>query len=354
FVVDGRHVRERFARQLFADPVLLRQLLRLPIEHIRRAGIHVRARADDEQTLVFRGRPEREVLAGQRLLEQRVVRLERLVLPDITRLVVDVDGRDQLIADVGKQHVSEIDTILRVRFDELFGAGLRVEQREADEVHALVRFHVDTAAVLREVTRPAGLEDVARIHFREAVVVDAHHLGVAVLVDARREPQLVREVELPRDHSFGVLADERALAARDANLVQVVPRFVAVVEADVDGVGVALRHEEDLRPYAPDVGDVARGGHVAPGCGGVGRPDGIDVEVLVAGRVLRVQNVFRVAAPEVRRDRPFRIGGDRAGLVERLRGPLYPDVARGLERLEERDELAVGRNLRAGDFGVAG
>src|SRR5207253_2541764 len=49
----------------------------------------------------------------------------------------------------------------------------------------------------------------------------------------------------------------------------------------------------------------------------------------------------------------FGLGGNGVRLVERLGGRLHPDVARPFERLEERDVLAVGRDLRARDLRVA-
>ena len=52
-------------------------------------------------------------------------------------------------------------------------------------------------------------------------------------------------------------------------------------------------------------------------------------------------------------NRPLGVGGDQLRGAERLAGLFHPDIERVLVRLDERDELTVGRNLRAGNFGVA-
>ena len=346
-VADGRHRRQRLARQLLPYDVLLRRLLGVPVEQVHRAGIDVGARDDDVEPLVPGRGLEADLLAGELLLQQVVVGLPSLVLPDVARLVDDV------IRHVREDHVAQIDAILRIGFDDLFFARLHVEEREPGEIGALVRFEIDARTVFMKVQRPACFEYVAAVDLREAVVVDTEYFRVAVFGDTRREAQLVRQVELPVDEPFGVLAQERPLAGRDADLVEVVPRLVAIVEADVDQIRIGLGHEVDARLHALRVGDVARGGDVAAGGRLIRRLDGVHVEVLVAELILGVEHVLRVPALEVRGDRPLGIGGDRFGLIECLVGSFHPDVARPLEGLEEGQELAVGRNLRARDLGIA-
>jgi hypothetical protein len=82
------------------------------------------------------------------------------------------------------------------------------------------------------------------------------------------EPQLAVEVEDPARDALGVLAHQLALAGRDRDLVDVVPRRVAVVEADVDRVGLVLGHRVDEGARALGVGQVARGRRVAAGAFG--------------------------------------------------------------------------------------
>ena len=229
-VADGRHRRQRLARQLLPYDVLLRRLLGVPVEQVHRAGIDVGARNDDVEPLVPRRGLEADLLAGELLLQQVVVGLPGLVLPDVARLVVDVYGRDDVVRHVREDDVRQIDAILRIGFDDLFFARLHVEERQPGEIGALVRFEIDARTVLVKAQRPARFEHVAGVDLREAVVVDAEHFGVAVFGDARREAQLVRQVELPVDEPLGVLAQERALAAGNAHLVQIVPRLVAVAQ----------------------------------------------------------------------------------------------------------------------------
>ena len=133
---------------------------------------------------------------------------------------------------------AEVDALHRVGLDGLLLAGRRVEEDEAGEVQvALVRLHVDALAVLVEAIGAAGLEDGAGVDLREALRDDAQDLGVAVVGDAQGEAELAGEVEEPARDLLGVLPDELALPGRDLDLVEVVPRGVAVVEADVDRVG---------------------------------------------------------------------------------------------------------------------
>jgi hypothetical protein len=54
----------------------------------------------------------------------------------------------------------------------------------------------------------------------------------------------------------------------------------------------------------------------------------------------------------VLRDGTFGIRGQRPGLVEGFIGAFYPNIARPFEGLNKRNELAVGRQLRASNFGI--
>jgi hypothetical protein len=90
------------------------------------------------------------------------------------------------------------------------------------------------------------------------------------------------------------------------------------------------------------LGQVAGRGHPLPRGGGGRRVHGVDVVVLVAGLILREEDELAVPAPEIAGDRALGVGGEGPGLLERLPRTLDPDVARAVERLDERDELAVG------------
>src|SRR6202012_1527106 len=79
------------------------------------------------------------------------------------------------------------------------------------------------------------------------------------------------------------------------------------------------------------------------------RIDGIDVEILIAAGVLYVEDVLRIAAPEITADGAACFGADGTRRAEGFIGSLDPDVACALVGLQERQIAAVRRNLRAGN-----
>src|SRR5436853_583123 len=85
----------------------------------------------------------------------------------------------------------------------------------------------------------------------------------------------------------------------------------------------------------------------------VSRIDSIDEIVFIAGFVLDKKDVLAIATPKVCRNRARGVRGNRLCLVERFFGAFDPDVARAFERFDKSNELAIGRNLRTGDLGVA-
>src|SRR5690606_11407165 len=113
-----------------------------------------------------------------------------------------------------------------------------------------------------------------------------------------------------------------------------------------------LRQRVERDADALRFGQVAGRRH-APCRGLRARVDRIEIEVLVAVAVLNEQDVAAVPAPEELRDRPALVGRGGTRRVERLFGALHPDVAYAVERLKECYVLAVGRERRAGELGVA-
>ena len=211
-----------------------------------------------------------------------------------------------------------------------------IEQHEARQVRtALVRLHVDLAVVLAEAIRTAGLEDIAGIDLGESRRIDAQDLGVTLVGGANGEAKRAGVVEDPRGDALGVLAHESALTGRDADAIEIVPRLVAIVEADVHDVGVFLRHGVEDRANALGGGEVPRSGNVLASGGRRCRIDRVDVEVLVAELVLDEEDVLPIPAPEIPGDRTLRVVGDELGGGVRIAGALDPDVARVLVGLEE-------------------
>src|ERR1044072_1138823 len=131
------------------------------------------------------------------------------------------------------------------------------------------------------------------------------------------------------------------------------PGWVAVVDTDVDGIRFGTRHCINKRAHAFYVGEITRGRHVLSRGRRIGRIDGIDVVILVAGFVLDEEYVLAIARPEVSGDRALRVGRDRLRVRERLGRLLHPDIACALERFDKRDERPVRGNLRARDLWIA-
>src|SRR5262249_14268748 len=146
---------------------------------------------------------------------------------------------------------------------------------------------------------------------------------------------------------------QSALAVRDSDSVQVVPRGVPIVQPDEYDVGVLLRHIVEFRAHAAEVGQVSRGRDLLVRSHGVGRIHRPDVVVLVSGFVLNKEDVAGVTTPDVTRYRSLQIGGDRSRLVKRFAGALHPNISSALVGFYERDELSVGRQFAVDDFGIS-
>ena len=165
WIVDGDHGREPVAIELLPAAILQRELFCLAIEQIDGSGIDVRAGDDDVESLVARRRLIADLLARQLLPEQPVVRLKCFVFPHDSLFVVDIDRGNQIVRCLGEHRVVEIDAVLGIRLDQLLVPRLDVEQREADEVDALVRLKIHAPSVLVETDRSARLEHGAGVDF---------------------------------------------------------------------------------------------------------------------------------------------------------------------------------------------
>ena len=131
------------------------------------------------------------------------------------------------------------------------------------------------------------------------------------------------------------------------------PGLVAVVEPDVDRVRIAPGHFVDERARAFNISEITGGRNLSAGGRLRGGIHSVDVIVLITVLVLNVEDVLAVAAPEVRRDGPLRVGSDRLRRAEGLLGLLDPDVAGLAERFQESNVLPVRRNLRPGNLRIA-
>src|ERR1051326_2530067 len=207
-------------------------------------------------------------------------------------------------------------------------------------------------AVLVETVRAAAFKNATGIDLGELVLIDAQDLGIAVLGRAGGQAQIALEVEGPAGNALSILAQQSLLAGGEFQFVEIVPRLVAVIESNVDGVRIALGDLKDLHPRALHARHVARrrciGAGFRLGC----RVDSIDVVVLVAVLVLYVKNVFAVPRPEITSNWPLGFGGQQARGAEGLIYAFHVDVARVFPRLQAGDVLSVRRDFRGGDLWI--
>ena len=75
----------------------------------------------------------------------------------------------------------------------------------------------------------ARFEYVARINFSEPFVIDAQDFRVAAVGGPGGDSQLTFEIENPAGNPICILSNQRALAAGNLHLVEIVPGFVAIV-----------------------------------------------------------------------------------------------------------------------------
>ena len=93
-------LRERFARQLLANPVLQIQRLRLAIPHVRFARLRVARRVHNPDVLVLRARAEINLLARQLRLQPLVLLLKILVLEVQPRAIILVTREEDVVVHI--------------------------------------------------------------------------------------------------------------------------------------------------------------------------------------------------------------------------------------------------------------
>ena len=98
--------------------------------------------------------------------------------------------------------------------------------------------------------RATCLKDAAGVDLCEALVIHAQDFRVAVVCRTRRQLQLILQIKDPAGDALCVLTNQGAIAGRDFYLVEIVPGLISIVQADVDRVGFATRHSENLRANA--------------------------------------------------------------------------------------------------------
>ena len=112
--------------------------------------------------------------------------------------------------------------------------------RSAEIPIPAVGHHVELRIILDEAHRTAHFQHVAGVNFLEAIRVHSQRFGVAVVGRANRKSKLIFVVEDPAHQAFGILSQESQFASGYLQLVEIVPGFVTVIEADVEEVRVAF------------------------------------------------------------------------------------------------------------------
>ena len=205
-----------------------------------------------------------------------------------------------------------------------------------------------------EPARGAGLLPAAFVqHPTERAVFDDDDVGAAVGPLPHCEPHHARQIGHPVA-DIGVIFYQKLTRARvDVDAVDVVQRRIAVVDADDDLRWRCLGNGIDDGADALHRSQVARRWNAGCRFGVGGGVDREDVIVLGSTLVLHEQHVAAVLGPEVTAQRPPGVGGQRSCGVEWRVDRFDPDVHDARVRLAEGDPFAVGRELRAGDLGVA-
>jgi hypothetical protein len=242
------------------------------------------------------------------------------------------------------QHAAHV--VLRVLDQHAAVAGVRVhlQQPGGVGVHAA---HQQHRAVAR---RPAGQPAPALVrpprqeHAPGRPDGVAHaDFGAAVrglhLRGAHREPVVGGKA----GHVAGVLGVQGQHAGREVGPVHVEQARVALVDGHQQGVGEGGVGGDRLGAGAGERGQV-----LGPAGGDVGL---VQVEVLVAVRVLEVQDVRAVALPEEGPDAALPVVGDHPVIFPPQRP--HPHVQHAVRGREVGQLGAVRRDLRAGLFGVA-
>ena len=203
-----------------------------------------------------------------------------------------------------------------------------------------------------ESCREALFGPVAGVDLLQSIGVNAQNFGIAVIGGTRCQTKLVFVVKTPTGDPIFVLAQKCALSGRNLDFVEIVPSFVAIVQPDVYRVRVTLWNCIYKSAHTFCVGNIARRRSLSA-CGGlVRRIDGMDIKILVTGRILNKQNELAVTTPRISGDRTLRVRRHEPCRGKRFLRFLDPDVSRLVPRLHERDVFSVRRDLRAGNLRI--
>src|SRR5215469_11545552 len=201
--------------------------------------------------------------------------------------------------------------------------------------------------------RIAALEYRAGVNLSKSLRIDAKEFCVAVLGATGGKTQLAFQIENPARDALGVLPNEGLLPRGTAELVKIVPGFVAIVQTDVDGIRIALRRCIQYQPHAFETGQIAGRRRLGTGRGLGRRINRISIVVFISVVVLDVDDVLAVPAPEKSRDGTLAFGGQQSRRAERFIDSFHVNIAGVVPGLEKRNVLSIRRKFRSRNFRIA-
>ena len=130
------------------------------------------------------------------------------------------------------------------------------------------------------------------------------------------------------------------------------PRFIAIIQADPEKVGIVLARVHDLSRHLLHRRKVSRYRCVFSRLGASSRIDCKQVHILIATRIFDIEDVLAVFGPCVAVQWTLAVG-ERPRFLKRLSKFFDPDVHNALIRLHEGDELSIGAQLTSGDLRIS-
>ena len=337
--LDRLHLHERktFQTRPVAEEVATSLLVAVPepvlhrtvIDEVRHDPATIVARAVDDLDLAIDERGELLEIGTHRFVENRP-RLPQPVRRDGLRLL-----GDRVDHDVG-------DVAVVAREDRLAierAVGIRSHRHEPGLVAAAGIDAPHDAAALVEADGAGGhrvlepdLVELAPFALGTVAIVA---LGAAHRRHSRADPDVPVVIRHHPDEALVVLEDRRRLAGAGVEADDVHVLRITRIGLDEDLIGAITTGRKD-----PGLDAAAR----REVRGVAGRQiHRVDVRVLVARPVLRIQDLIVVPRPAVASDGPLGRLRDRHRLTA-IDGH-HPDVHDAVERCEIRDPRAVGRDL---------
>ncbi len=129
-------------------------------------------------------------------------------------------------------------------------------------------------------------------------------------------------------------------------------RGIAVIQSDDDFIRRRFWHCVDVSSNSLDWREVSCRWDTGFRFGFGRGVHGIHMKIFVAAFVLNIQNITAVSTPKIAGDRTF-VCRNRTGSVKGFVQTFHPNVSHIFVRLDERNELAVRRQLRVRDLRVS-